>query len=167
MLSIFLGTKHCSDSNVISNTSGYFDAMYESTWFKSTMAENILKTIDGAKYISGEYIESRYGTGMSPVDLSTGCKTLLLLLNMPDIIVSGDRMGDNCYPVLLAMAKESDYYITLGHWVNFKPWEPFEVRNAENGQILKSALEVADAYIDGTYGTSERKLEDIAMSISD
>ena len=72
--------------------------------------------------------------------LSTGCKTLLLLLNKPELIVSGDRMGDNCFPWLLRIAREQDITITLSHSVELT--EPFEMYSIESDRVIKTNLEI-------------------------
>ena len=87
--------------------------------------------------------------GISPRDLSTGCKALLILLNEPETIVSGDRMGDNCYPLLLEMAKEKDYTITLAHWVNLKEYEPLDIYDIPTNQKITTALEMMRCYAEG------------------
>ena len=98
-------------------------------------------------YISGEYIQSPVLGGISPRDLSSGCKALLILLNEPDKIVSGDRMGDNCYPVLLKMAESADYTITLCHLIDFRGYENFKVKNARTGKIIEDALDFLKEYV--------------------
>lgn len=129
----------------ISYVSQYFDAVYDSSWLSSDWAKRIIREIDKSEYISGEYIESPVLGGISPRDLSSGCKALLILLNEPEQIVSGDRMGDNCYPLLLEMAKEKDYTITLDHWVNLNKYEPLNIINAETGELIKTAIDMLEA----------------------
>ena len=146
MLNVYLGSNYIFLKGKISRPSGYFDAVYEQSWLQSDMARYIIKTIDKSEYIDGEYIQSPVFGGISPRDLSTGCKALLILLNEPDKIVSGDRMGDNCYPVLLEMAKHADYTITLSHVISFKKLEPFEFCNARTGKKITNAIEFYQEY---------------------
>ena len=103
--------------------------------------------VDSSEYIDGEYIQSPVFGGISPRDLSTGCKALLILLNEPDKIVSGDRMGDNCYPVLFEMAKNADYTITLSHIIDFRRMEPFEFKNARTGKLITNSKEFLQEYV--------------------
>mgnify|MGYP004560074383 FL=1 len=127
--------------------SDYFDAMYDKSWLCSDMAKYIIKTVDKSDYVSGEYIESPVFGGISPRDLSTGCKALLILLNEPDNIVSGDRMGDNCIPVLLKMATEHDYTITLSRIIDFTGYENFIMRNARTGKLITTPVEFLKEYV--------------------
>ncbi len=45
------------------------------------MAKQIIHEIDDSTYVTGEYIESPVFGAISPKDLSTGCKAVLILLN--------------------------------------------------------------------------------------
>lgn len=147
MLNIWLGTNFLFMENKISYVSNYFDAMYEESWFKSDMAKHIIRTIDKSEYIDGDYIRSPEFGGIPPRDLSTGCKALLILLNEPESIVSGDRMGDNCYPVLFEMAKDHDYTITLCHMMDFRGVANFIFRNARTGKIVNTPVGFVEEYI--------------------
>lgn len=146
MLKVYLGQKYLFMNEKISMVSDYFDAVYDSSWFDSDMAKKIIRETDKSEYIEGEFIRSPVLGGISPRDLSTGCKALLILLNEPERIVSGDRMGDNCYPILLEMAKERDYTITLAHWPDLTKCEPFEIVNAVNGKKMTTMLELMKEY---------------------
>lgn len=148
MLKIYFGSDSIFMYGKISYVSEYFDGMYEQSWLSSNWGRQIIKEIDNSDYIDGEYIKSPVLGGISPRDLSSGCKALLILLNEDDVIVSGDRMGDNCFPLLLELAKERDLIITLAHWVTMKDFEPFEILDMRTDKILRTALEFADAYID-------------------
>ena len=151
MLNIYFGTKHVFKENVIRNVSDYFDAEYDKTWLESDKASYIMCTIDGAKYLGDECVQLKDGTLISPRDLSTGCKALLLLLNVPRIIVSGDRMGDNCLRQALFLAHEMDITITLCHWVDFRKLTPFQIYDMNSGTILRTPELAMEAFIKGTY----------------
>ena len=146
MLNVYMGSNFLFMDDKISYVSEYFDAVYDASWFKSDMAKKIIKAIDKSDYIDGEYIKSPVFGGISPRDLSTGCKALLILLNEPDKIVSGDRMGDNCYPMLFEMAKTHDYTITLCHFIDFTSIEPIQLKNARTGKVLNSTKEFMFEY---------------------
>ena len=142
MLNIIFGTKGLDWPDRIAYVSDYFDAVYETEWLTSEMSKRIIKQVDDSEYISGEYIESPVFGGISPRDLSTGCKALLILLNENNVIVSGDRMGDNCYPLLLEMAEERDITITLCHYVELEKYEPLKIKDVVTGKIVETSLEL-------------------------
>lgn len=147
MLKIIFGSKGLEWPNRVAYVSDYFDAMYDSSWLCSETAKSIIKEIDDSEYIDGEYIQSPILGGMSPRDLSTGCKALLIILNEPETIVSGDRMGDNCFPILLNLAKEHDITITLCHYVDLSQYEPLDIQNVITGERVTSAIELMEALI--------------------
>lgn len=141
MLKVIFGNVSLNWKGSIRHTSEYFDNMYEPNWLSSEYAKHIIRTIDKSEYIDGEYIQSPVLGGISPRDLSTGCKTLLILLNEPDKIVTGDRMGDNCFPILLDMAKSRDLTVTLCHFVNLKQYEPFDIIDYISGEKVSTVKE--------------------------
>lgn len=147
MLNIWLGNNYLFMKDKIGYVSEYFDAMYDENWFRSDMAKHIIWAIDESEYIDGDYIKSPGFGGISPRDLSTGCKALLTLLNEPNEIVSGDRMGDNCFPVLFEMAKKRDYTITLCHIVDFSNIKNFVFRNARTGVIINTPEGFIEEYV--------------------
>lgn len=113
MLNVILGS--LKDS--VHYVSDYFDATYDTSWFETSLAKEIIKGIDDSEFIEGEYIKSPVYGGISPRDLSSGCKGVLLLLNMPELIVCGERFGDNCFKWLFEVAKQQDITITLSHYL--------------------------------------------------
>lgn len=140
MLKVWFGEAGLAIVDRIVYVSDYFDAMYEQCWFESDLAKQIIAGVDMSEYIKGEYIESPVLGGISPRDLSTGCKALLILLNMDNVVVSGERMGDNCYPWLFKIAEVKDVTITLCH--NVKLEESFELIDMEAGRVVRTGLEV-------------------------
>ncbi len=147
MLRTYLGSGYLFMEGKISYVTDYFDAVYGPEWFDSDWVKRIVREIDKSEYIDGEYIQSPVLGGISPRDLSSGCKALLILLNEPDKIVSGDRMGDNCYPLLFEMGKEMDLTIALSHWPELGNIEPFDIINARTGKHMHTELEFMDEYI--------------------
>lgn len=145
MLNIIFGEDGLDYPNKVSDVDSYFDYTYDQDWFQSDYAKQIIKDIDDSQYISGEYIESPVLGGIPPRNLSSGCKALLILLNEPDVIVSGDRMGDNCYPWVMKLAAEKNLTITLAHIVKLE--EPFQVRDIMNNKIITTNFELLKALL--------------------
>ena len=147
MLNLYLGPAFIFMENKISKVSDYFDAVYKPSWFESAEAREIIKKIDDSEYYRDEVIISPVFGAIPPRMLSSGCKALLLLLNRPELIVSGDRMGDNCYPVLLEMARKRDYTITLCHWVRgLEACEPLGMYDIIAKKEINTAKELLKAY---------------------
>lgn len=55
-------------------------------------------------------------------------------------------MGDNCYPLLLEIAKDRDVTITLCHYVDLQKYEPLDILNVLTGEHITTALGVMEAY---------------------
>lgn len=127
MLHVFIGTR--GDS--VDNVSGYFDAEYDCTWFCSQLAKDIIAGVDESTYVEDEFIKSSVLGGISPRDLSSGCKGLLLLLNEPFLVVCGERFGDNCFPWLFKIADTQDITITLSHLPNFEETFNMHIMNSD------------------------------------
>ncbi len=125
MLTVLLGKDYLFMDNKISDVSEYFDSWYETSWFEDAMGKRIVKEIDEVEYFGkGDvFISETYGA-LSSRELSSGSKALLLLWNRSDLLISGDRMGDNCVPILMDIAEKKDITITLCHAMKFP--EPFK-----------------------------------------
>lgn len=126
--------------------SGYFGAQYESSWFNSKLAKEIIKSIDNSDYIDGEYLKSPVLGSISPRDLSSGCKGVLLLLNEANIVVRGERFGDNCAKWILKVAEIKDITITINHVLKFP--EPFKIRCLNTDKILTSYKDYINELVD-------------------
>lgn len=136
MLNVILGTR----KDCIHYVSDYFDALYENTWFSSKLAKDIIKGIDDSTHIKDGYIESPVYGAISPTELSSGCKGALLLLNMPDIIVCGERFGDNCFKWLFEIAKDREITITLSHFLRLD--YSFDMRILNTNEIVHNREEL-------------------------
>ena len=147
MLKVYLGKDYLFMDNKVSYVSDHFDAVYENTWFASEFVQRVVKEIDEVTYFgSGDvFISEEYGA-MSARDLSSGAKALILLANCPGLIVSGDRMGDNCVPFLMELAKEKDISITLCHIMHFDLEESFEFYCIPQNKVIRDFGEFLDAW---------------------
>lgn len=113
MLRIILGRD--AKDEAIRDVSDYFDFEYSEDWLDNDIARQIIKDIDKSDYIKGNYIESPVLGGISPRQLSSGCKALLIMLNDPTQMICGERLGENCFPWVFRLAKDRDITITLHH----------------------------------------------------
>lgn len=140
MLKVLLGKDYLFMDNKVSYVSDHFDDVYENSWFESDFAKRVVQDIDEVTYFgSGDVFLSEYYGAISARDLSSGTKALLLLANCPGIIVSGDRMGDNCVPFLMELAATMDITITLCHLMKFE--EPFELYCVPQNRVITSRMD--------------------------
>lgn len=123
MLSIHLGDYPGS----IYDTETYFRNSYLDSWFEDPMAAQIIKSVDGSELIGPHNIVSKQLGSITPLELSGGVKTLLLVRNLPNMVFNASTCGDNCARWLLKIGKEQDVLVTLYHIMKF-PWKSFEIR---------------------------------------
>ena len=140
MLSIHLGDYPGS----IYDTKTYFRNSYLDSWFEDPMAAQIIKGVDGSELISSHNIISKQLGPISPLELSGGVKTLLLVRNLPNMVFNASTCGDNCARWLLKIGKEQDVLVTLYHIMKF-PWKHFEIRIENDGRIVRNMQEFVGA----------------------
>ena len=147
MLTVYLGKDYLYVNGKISNVSAYFDEMYEPEWFSSDFAKRVANSIDNVEYFgSGDvFISDKYGA-MPAKELSSGTKALLILANEENVLVSGDRMGDNCVPFLLELAEKKDIKITLCHLMQFP--EQFEFYCIPQNKVITTSEDFLRAWLE-------------------
>ena len=75
MLSVYFGDM----PEAIYNTATYFKNSYRSSWITDPYAVSIIKDVDRSVVVSENVIESSVLGSISPLQLSGGVKTLLLM----------------------------------------------------------------------------------------
>ena len=87
---------------------------------------------------------------MTPVQLSVGVKTLILIANDKSgkHVFNASNCGDNCAKWLLKISEHRKVLINLRHLMVFDP-EPFKIRIVNSGKIVHNMRE--DVLEAGTY----------------
>ena len=140
MLSIHLGDYPGS----IYDTSTFFRNSYLDSWFDDPLAAKMIKSVDGSVLIGPHNIVSRQLGSITPLELSGGVKTLLLVRNMPERVFNASTCGDNCARWLLAIGKEQDVLVTMYHIMKF-PWKRFQIRIDNDGRMVTNVREFVEA----------------------
>lgn len=140
----------------IKNPGSYFNRYKKKEWFNREDVKEVIKEIDTSVAIKDEYIESPVYGGISPRDLSQGCKSVILLYINPTCNVYATRCGDNCFPAIMRLAEKTDVVITLHH-VPVLP-RPFKALMMDTGIEVNSPEEFVTEFsiIDGSIDESER-----------
>lgn len=115
MLSIYYGDM----PEAIENTSVYFKNVYLDSWLDDPFAQKMIKSVDKARVLGHAVIESPVLGTVSPLQLSGGVKTLLLIYNVPDRVFNASTCGDNCAWWILRIASGRDVTINLHHLMDF------------------------------------------------
>lgn len=145
MLRIIFGEEGLRAEGRVAYVSEYFNSVYTRDWLNNGLAKQIIKDIDQTDHVQDEFLMSPVLGGISPRDLSSGCKALLLLLNKPSVIVSGERMGDNCVAWLLKIGQMQDITITLHHCMQFP--ENFQIWSINSGKLIGNRQEYLEELI--------------------
>lgn len=125
--------------------SAYFDEVYEEEWFSDEFVVRIIKEIDNTEVVSGKVLHNEVLGDIPPHYLSSGCKALILLYK-EGIKINGDRLGDNCVPLLLEMAEHIDIEISLSHIIKFP--QEFTALIENTGSVVGTPKEFLFAYGD-------------------
>ncbi len=79
MLNVYFGDMSQDVTNVIYNTSVYFNNTYKDSWITTDLAKNMIQAVDQSEVIDENTILSPVFGNISPKKLSGGVKTLLLI----------------------------------------------------------------------------------------
>jgi len=128
MLSIILGCKDAdtflTGKQFVNYNDGLFDDEYTEEWFEDPFIRRVMNDIDHidlSKSSAVSFKNSITGDIHSHKELSTGCKTLILIYKYPNVIFQA-RFGDNCTDLLEEIAANKDITIKSDyiHSFNFK-----------------------------------------------
>ncbi len=137
MLSVFYGNM----PEAVFNTAVYFKNTYEDAWIVDPLAREMILDVDSSVVLGSGVIDSPVLGKISPLSLSGGVKTLMLIQNEPEKVFNASTCGDNCAGWILKLAEEKDVTINLRHLMDFGEGE-FTLRILNTGQIVHSMKEL-------------------------
>ena len=146
MLSVYFGDM----PEAIYNTATYFKNSYRSSWITDPYAVSIIKDVDRSDVISENVIESPVLGSISPLQLSGGVKTLLLMRFDRKHIFNASTCGDNCAKWILEIGRIKDVTINLRHMMSFGKDTKFEIKVQNGGETVHSMKElvpIANKYL--------------------
>ena len=146
MLNIYFGDM----PEAIYNTAVFFKNTYKDSWIASPLAAEMIADVDRSRVVTPQIIESPVLGMITPLQLSGGVKTLLLIANDKSgkHVFNASTCGDNCAKWILRLAQSRKVVINLRHLMDFGP-EPFKIRILNSGKIVHNMREyVLEA---GTY----------------
>lgn len=137
MLTIFFGDM----DGVIDSTSVYFNNTYSATWLEDPLAQRIIKSVDRGVVLGPNAVETKVLGIIPPEKLSSGTKTLLLMLFAPQNVYNATNCGNNCAYWILRIAKRHDVTINLHHLMDFGNGR-FTARIGNTGQVVHTMDEL-------------------------
>lgn len=143
MLNVYFGDM----PGAIFNTAVYFKNTYRDSWITNPLSVQMIKDVDKSDVVSESVIESPVLGSITPLALSGGVKTLMLVKFDRDHVFNASTCGDNCAKWLLKIAENRKVVINLHHVMDFGKG-PFKIKVLNNGKIVKNMDELLTATVD-------------------
>ena len=137
MLNIYYGEM----PEAIYNTAEYFKNTYQDRWITKPLSVEMIKDVDKSEVIGPNLIESPFLGPISPLQLSGGVKTLMLIDNDRNHVFNASTCGDNCAKWILSIAEKRKVVINLRHLMDFGKGS-FKIKVLNNGVIAKNMEEL-------------------------
>ena len=143
MLNVYFGDM----PGAIFNTAVYFKNTYRDSWITNPLSVQMIKDVDKSDVVSESVIESSVLGSITPLALSGGVKTLMLVKFDREHVFNASTCGDNCAKWLLKIAENRKVVINLHHVMDFGKG-PFKIKVLNNGKIVKNMDELLTATVD-------------------
>ena len=137
MLSIYYGDM----PEAIYNTAVYFANTYEDRWITKPLSVEMIRDVDKSEVVGPNLIESPFLGPITPLQLSGGVKTLMLIDNDRSRVFNASTCGDNCAKWILKMAERRKVVINLRHLMDFGGG-PFKIKVLNSGVVARNAEEL-------------------------
>lgn len=151
MLNIIMGRPE----GEIYETARYFNALFEEEWMEHEIIKDIIKDVDESDMISNKLIQNDIWGTLSPKDLSSDTKTLILMLNFPDKIFNGSQCGGNCNKWLVKIGDMVSPTIAVHHIHKFPDDMKFNIRILNDNSVVHNDKEYFNKYLEIVYGRKE------------
>lgn len=143
MLNVYFGYM----PGAIFNTAVYFKNTYRDSWITNPLSVQMIKDVDKSDVVSESVIESPVLGSITPLALSGGVKTLMLVKFDREHVFNASTCGDNCAKWLLKIAEKRRVVINLHHVMDFGKG-PFKIKVLNNGKIVKNMDELLTVTVD-------------------
>ena len=133
----------------IFNTAVYFKNTYEDSWITDEFAKEMILDVDKSEVLGNAVIDSPVLGKISPLALSGGVKTLILIKNEPNMVFNASTCGDNCAKWLLKMSENKEVTINLRHLMDFGENE-FRIKVLNTNQTannMEELVRIAGVYV--------------------
>lgn len=143
MLNVYFGDM----PGAIFNTAVYFKNTYRDSWVTNPLSVQMIKDVDKSDVVSESVIESPVLGSITPLALSGGVKTLMLVNFDRKHVFNASTCGDNCAKWLLKIAEKRKVVINLHHVMDFGKG-PFKIKVLNNGKTVSNMDELLTATVD-------------------
>ena len=118
---------------------------YDMNWFKDDLVKQMVRDIDKCEVVAPRVIESPILGQISPRELSSGVKNLILAYEFPDYVVDAKWCGHNCAKWFIEIGNRKDITIGLPYAMRFGM--DFTAKIYNSGEIIHSEDEYIAAMI--------------------
>lgn len=101
------------------NTEIVHDLIYKTEWYKDPVVRDIVYSIDGSLITEDGLIIAKNWTYLSPIDLSTAVKDLILLYKVPEYSYNFQGVSAKEANIILKISKIQDIYINVDAPLDF------------------------------------------------
>lgn len=122
--------------NTIDYIDSYFKNNYEDEWLDDELVKEMVLDIDNSVIESPHKISSPVLGDITPLDLSTGVKALILMYKEPENEFWATACGDNCAKWIKKFGDEMDITISLEHFMDFGD-NSFLCKDADTDEIVE------------------------------
>ena len=137
MLNVYFGDM----PDAIYNTAVYFKNTYQDKWITNEYSRRMIEDVDRSEVVSESVIQSPVMGSITPLQLSGGVKTLMLIRFDRQHVFNASTCGDNCAKWILDMAKDRKVVINLYHVMDFGS-DSFRIRVLNSGKIAHNMAEL-------------------------
>lgn len=137
MLNIYFGDM----PEAIYNTAVFFKNTYRDSWITNDETIRMIKDVDRSEVVDTNIIQSPVLGSITPLQLSGGMKTLMLIKFDRSHIFNASTCGDNCAKWILSMAQDRKVVINLYHVMDFGK-DPFKIKILNSGKIVHNMEEM-------------------------
>ena len=137
MLSVYFGDM----PDAIYNTAVYFKNTYQDRWITNEYGVRMIKDVDRSDVVDASLIRSPVLGGITPLQLSGGVKTLLLIKFDRNHVFNASTCGDNCAKWILDIAKTRKVVVNLYHVMDFGK-DDFKIKVLNSGNIAHNMAEL-------------------------
>ncbi|MDR2750535.1 MAG: DUF4869 domain-containing protein [Clostridiales bacterium] len=146
MLYIWLG--YCKLSTY--HPDKMFQVVYDEDWFEDDLVKEIVLDLDKTTVVNHALSLNYLGDPMNTLDISGSAKCLIMMYKIPNLLITGIHMGDNCAKWIIKLAQMQDCYMTLEYDLAFHDdihsKEEFYCTIMNNGFKTKTFSDYFDVY---------------------
>lgn len=135
MLNIWLGLDYPKKFEY--HSAKYFDTIYKLGWINDKYNQKMIHDIDnGTKVIHDYALYNPIIGGISPLQLSGGVKTAILIREIENVVFNANACGDNCFKWIFDFCNTLERTIVLSYVPNLKDIANFNVNILNINKVI-------------------------------